>query len=141
MDLSLEDFNRAFLNSEVKKVSLKTMNGGHIYLRSLGRADMTRFQVLAEELQARLGVNIFAAPELADRVKDNDLADANDYIVFKALCDRNGDLLHKDLSSYIEWCKTVQNVVIDEIIHHINENMIVFFDPEEYEKESKKNKT
>ena len=138
MDLSLKDFNRAFIDSEVKKVPLKTMGGGFIYLRSLGRADMTRFQVLSEELQARLGVNIFAAPELADRVKNNDLADANDYIVFKALCDRDGNPLHDNLESYMEWCKTVQNVVIDEIIHHMNVNMIVFFDPEEYEKESKK---
>jgi len=129
-DLSLKDFNQAFIDSEVLKVSLKTMGGDNIYLRALGRADITRFQKIGEEINARLAMNLFSAPNVKDRVRDTDLADAEDYLVYKALCDKDGEPLFSNLDEYKEWSIKVTNPVVEEILHHINDKMVVFFDPE-----------
>jgi len=137
-DLVLEDFNRSFIDSEVLKVTMKTMGGGNIYLRALGRADITRFQQIGEELQARMALNIFSSPNLKNRVKDTDLADAEDYLVYKAYCDKEGNPVFKDLAHYKEWSIKVTNPQIEEILWNINERMIVFYDPEEEENDNEK---
>lgn len=138
VDLALEDFNRAFIDSEVLKVSMKTMGGGNIYLRALGRADITRFQRIGEELHARMALNLFSAPALKERVKDTDLADAEDYLVYKAMCDKDGESVFDNLDHYKKWSINVTNPQIEEILWHINDRMIVFYDPEEVESDNEK---
>ncbi len=138
-DLSLNDFNQAFIDSEVLKVSMKTMGGDNIYLRALGRADITRFQKIGDEINARLAISLFSKPELKDRVRDTDLADAEDYLVYKAMCDKDGEPVFKDLSHYKKWSIKVTNPQIEEILWNINDKMVVFFDPEK-DKESNEKK-
>lgn len=138
MDLSLDDFTEAFLDSEIQKVSLNTMNGDNIYLRSLGRADITRFQRYEEEIQSRLALNIITRPDISSRIKDTDLADAKDYLVFKAMCKVDGDPLFDDLKHYKKWSKSVLNTTIEEILWNINNSLKVFYDPSVYEPEIKK---
>lgn len=137
-DLVLEDFNREFIDSEVIKVSMKTMGGDNIYLRALGRADITRFQQIGEELQARMALNIFSSPDLKQRVKDTDLANAEDFLVYKALCDVEGKALFKDLAHYKEWSINVKNPQIEEILYYIDKKMVVFYDPDEDENDNEK---
>lgn len=137
-DLVLEDFNRAFIDSEVIKVSMKTMGGDNIYLRALGRADITRFQRIGNEIDARLALNLFTPPKLRDRVRDTDLADAEDYLVYKAFCDKDGEPVFKDLAHYKEWSITVTNPQVEEILWNIKDKMIVFYDPDEDENDSEK---
>ena len=64
MDLSLDDFTEAFLDSEIQRVSLNTMKGDSIYLRALGRADINMFQRYEEEIQSRLALNIITRPDI-----------------------------------------------------------------------------
>ena len=137
-DLVLEDFNKAFIDSEVLKVPMKTMGGGNIYLRALGRADITRFRSMGNEIDARMALNLFSPPNLKDRVKDTDLADAEDYLVYKAMCDVEGNPIFKDLAHYKEWSIKVTNPQIEEILWNINDKMIVFYDPEEEENDNEK---
>ena len=138
MDLSLTDFNTAFIDSEVIKVSLKTMGGGNIYLRSLCRADITRFQRIADEIHARTAMNLFSPPEVSKRLRDADLADAQDFLVFKALCNPDGTEYFKDLDHFKEFNKKVSNQAIEEILWNINESMVIFFDPEKDKEDAKK---
>lgn len=137
MDLTLEDFNTDFIDSEIRKVDLKSIHGS-IYLRSLGRADTTRFQRFSEEILGRVGMNMLSPPELSERLKSKDMSDAGDYLVFKAMCDKNGEPFHDSLVSYMKWSEKVRNVVIDEILYYIKSKMVVFFDPEEDTKEHEK---
>lgn len=138
MDLTLEDFNADFMDSEVRKVDLNSMGGGSIYLRSLGRADVTRFQRISEEILGRVGLNMLAPPELSERVRSKDMSDAGDYLVFKAMCTPNGEPFFDSLKSYMKWTEKVRNVPIDEILCYIKEKMVVFYDPEEDTKEHEK---
>jgi hypothetical protein len=139
MDLTLEDFNKAFLDTEVSKVELKTMGGRVIYLRALSRANVVRFRAMAEEMNTKLALNIFANLPKAKRLRENDLDAAEDFLVIKTICDSEGTLLFdEDLKKYKDWSNNVSNQVIDEILHFINDTMQVFFDPEEEEKDRKK---
>ena len=138
MDLSLQDFNTAFIESEVIKVSLKTMGGGNIYLRSLGRADITRFQRIADEINARTAMNLFSPPEVSKRLRDSDLADAQDFLVYKAMCKADGSEYFDDLEHFKEFTKKASNQAIEEILWNINESMVVFFDPDKDKEETEK---
>lgn len=138
MDLKIEDFNKAFNESEVIKVSLETMGGGNVYLRSLCRADITRFQRIAEEIQARTAMHLFSKPEVQDRLRDTDLADAQDFLVYKALCTVDGSPYFRDLDHFKEFNDKVLNPIIEEILHHINENMVIFFDPDKNKEDNEK---
>lgn len=138
-DLSLEDFNKAFLDTEVSRVELKTMGGRAIYLRALSRANVVRFKSMADELNARMALNIFSSPDAAKMRRESDLDSAEDFLVMKTFSNSEGKLLFGDnFSAYKKWAEDVSNEVIDEILHHINENMRVFFDPEAEEKDRKK---
>ena len=140
MDLTLEDFNKAFLDTEVSRVELKTMGGRAIYLRALSRANVVRFKAMADELNARMALNIFSNPDSAKMRRESDLDSAEDFLVMKTFCNSEGKLLFSagDFIKYKLWAEDVSNEVIDEILHYINENMRVFFDPEAEEKERKK---
>ncbi len=138
MDLSLTDFNTAFIESEVIKVSLKTMSGGNIYLRSLGRADITRFQRIADEINARTAMNLFSPPEVSKRLRDSDLADAQDFLVYKAMCKPDGSEYFDSLDHFKEFTNKVSNQAIEEILWNINESMVIFFDPDKDKEEAEK---
>ncbi len=138
MDLSLEDFNTAFIDSEVIKVSLKTMNGRNIYLRSLGRADITRFQRISDEINARTAMNLFSPPEVSQRLRDSDLADAQDFLVYKSMCKADGSEYFESLDQFKEFTTKASNQAIEEILWNINESMVVFFDPDKDKEEREK---
>ena len=91
-----------------------------------------------EGILGSVGLNILSPPDLAERVKDKDMSDAGDYLVFKAMFVANGEPFFDGLKGYMKWSESVRNVVIDEILHYIKENMVVFFDPEEDTKEHEK---
>jgi hypothetical protein len=142
MDLTLTDFTKSFLDTEVSKVKLKSMGGGAIYLRSLSRANVVRFQILAESLQSRLALNVFHNHNAALEQRDSDLDAAEDFLVMKTFCNAEGELQFKDINHYKEWSEGVKNNVIDEILHHINDNMNIFFDAsKEIEEREKKKKS
>lgn len=126
-DLNLDDFTKSFLDSEIIKVELKTMNGDSIYLRSLSRANIVRFRSLSSELTARTAINIFYDPKKAKDIREADLDDAQDFLVIKSFCNKEGELLFRDEKHYKEWSQKVGNEAIQEIMHHIDKKMIVFY--------------
>lgn len=142
MDLTLEDFNKAFLDTEVSRVELKSMGGRVIYLRALSRANIVRFRTMAEELNSRMALALFsggASPEERNERRNADLEDAEDFLVMKTMCNSEGvTLFSDDIKKYKEWSEKVTSETVDEILHSIKENMRVFYDPEAEEKDRKK---
>ena len=138
MDLRLTDFNTDVINSVVIKGTRKTMGGGNIYLRSLCRADITRFQRIADEINERTAMNLFSPPEVSKRLRDSDLADAQDFLVFKAMCKPDGTEYFDDLEHFKEFNTKTSKQTIEEILWNINESMVIFFDPDKDKEEAEK---
>ena len=126
-DLNLDDFTKSFLDSEIIKVELKTMNGDSIYLRSLSRANIVRFRSLSSELNARTAINIFYDHKNAKDIRESDLDDAQDFLVIKSFCNKEGELLFDDEKHYKKWSQKVGNEAIQEIMYHIDKKMVVFY--------------
>ena len=125
MDLELEDFNTAFTSSEVVEIPLKCMGGGSIYIRALGRADVTRFRNLCKEINTRTALNIITNPDKAMEERDSDLDNAEDYLLIKSLCDRSGERKFKDNAHFKNWSVKVDNDAVEEILKGIKENFIL----------------
>jgi len=126
-DLNLDDFTKSFLDSEIIKVELETMNGDSIYLRSLSRANIVRFRSLSSELTARSSINIFYDPKNAKAIRESDLDSAEDFLVIKSLCNNQGELLFSDEKHYKKWSQAAGNEAIQEILHSIDKKMVVFY--------------
>jgi len=132
MDLELEDFTTSFLDTEVIQVPLKTKGGKSIYLRSLSRFDITRFRVLDKKIKTRHAADILIVniDELYETpIREEDLDAAEDFLIIKSFCDKNGKLLFSSVKEYCEWSKNVSNGVIQEILVAIEEKMHIFYDP------------
>jgi hypothetical protein len=135
MDLSPKDFTQAFLDTEVRKLTLKSMKGGTVYLRALSRADTTRFRQIADTIEKKTSIAVFSGPEVTKIVSEKCYNDAKDYLIFKLLCNKDGQRFFSELDVFNEWCEDVGEAPVQEMLEDINKNITLYQDTgEEHEK-------
>ena len=142
MSLGPEDFYSSFSDRELKAFPLETMGGESIYLRALSYSQKKRFkrgiELIAKKL-ARLSKEM--EPDEFDLIWNNDIQDADDYLIPASMCDALGNLMWKGNSEGYKKFLESKPEVIEEIIFHINEfnNLSGSFVPDSSEDERKKN--
>ena len=135
MDLSPKDFTQSFLDTEVRKLTLKSLKGKTVYLRALSHADTARFRSIVDTMEKKTAVAVFSGPEVAKIVTQECYNDAHDYLIFKLLCDKDGKRFFTDLDQFNEWCEDISQDPIQEILEDINKNITLYSDTgEEHEK-------
>jgi len=140
MDADLADFTKAYIDSEITRVDMITLGNKSVYIRKLCRADIVKFGELSSIISGRMVSNIFNINKLyTEEDKECDLQSAEDFLVFKSLCNSNGCPLFETVDQYKAWSKNVKNECIDEILFHIDKGLTISFDPKDSAEELKKN--
>lgn len=142
MSLGPEDFYSSFSDRELKAFPLETMGGESIYLRALSYNEKKRFkrgiELIAKKL-SRLSKDM--AENDFQVIWNNDIQDADDYLIPASMCDSSGNLMWKDNREGYNKFLENKSAVVEEIIYHINEfnNLSGSFVPSGSEDELKKN--
>lgn len=119
--MSVEDFNTAFCDKELKEIELKTWKGqgdGIIHLRALPYLDVCKFKALSVKIANKKAINMLSGTDsLTDY--NEDLGRAEDYLIKAAMCDSDGALFFKNNDIFNNWRASVKPDMVNEIICHI----------------------
>lgn len=124
MDLDLDDFCKAFIDSEVVQLPLESMGGKVIYIRALSRSDRVKFSNICKEINTRTAMHVILNPEDAAKQRETDLDNAEDYLLIRSMCDAEGRRQFETFKQYKEWSSKVSNEPVEEIIKGIKDNFI-----------------
>lgn len=128
MDLTPESFEEAFALTEVRAVTLKTMDDGVVYLRALSRADINKYRNMIEVIKGKIGVALLGGAALMEQVKDQELDAAEDVLIMRTLCNADGERFFKDKEHFKAWSEKVNTMAIEEILKNINDNLFLYSD-------------